>query len=1474
MGIETDLNVAPYYDDANNALSDNYHRILFRPAVPIQARELTQLQDILQNQIERFGDNIFVAGTIIKGCNFSFDSNYYYTKILDLRPVDSQPVNPAQYVGLLAHEPTTNLYAICVNYQNGFESQDPNLNTLYFKYVNSGVNNEQAFSSGQQLSFYTNTNPVYANSTNYFANGDVKIASVANAVGTGYAMSVSSGVIFQKGHFIQVANNTSTIVSKYTNAPDAVVVGFNIEENIVTELQDTNLLDHAAGYTNYTAPGAHRLQLVPTLNAYATNSVPTTNFFSLVEWDAGNITKSYQQTQFSDLGNELARRTYEESGNYFIKPFKLHMEPANATYNYAVTSAGLAYIEGHRVEQLNNIRTPVRKGTDTKRVYNQIISTNYNNSILVKEFEGNFPSNIGATISLRDTAGTKLSSDSFATSLTAPGTEIGTAKILAFTYESGTTGTPSATYRVYLADIRMNAGQNFRNVKAIYYGNSQPGVADVVLTYDAASNTNIAVLSEPSKASLIFKTAKSGLSGLNSTGVLPNYTYRTVANTTINASTGNSNLITLSGTYQYPYGQGRLSSVQEPDIIVIPTAFSSGANNANVTGTFTGTVVVSPSSNTVVANSSNATTFTSQYQVGDYMNVNGVVRRITNISNATSLSVDSNWGTSNTNGTHSKTYPVNVPINFADRNSYMTITDAGSQNLQLSLMNYANTTETLSANMTAVVYTNVVIPSDGDRNLQANTSVTVRLNLSNNAGGTSGPWCLGIPYGYRLRNVYKSSNTGTFTGNTSSGNTYLVVANTSGYSNGFAISGYGIPGGTTANVANSTAFVLSAAATATLNGGQYTYTYYSNSAIDDIGAAFYLKDGQNDALFDQSFLAKNISYKNIGLSSSDLLTVVFDAFKPQNTGKGYISVDSYNTLIGTSNGTIGFENIPSYTDSAGNYYELRDAIDFRPFVQNTAAYSTSLTASTVNPAYTSNLPASENYIVAPNKSFTYNADYYIGRIDKLMINSYGAYSVVEGAPAELPSAPADKNGSMTLATISIPPYPSLATTTLTSNTAKHYLVSLAQTNQNRVYTMKDISKLDQRLYNLEYYTSLNLLEQQTSALAITSSVTGANRFKNGIFVDNFSDTSNMDLNNQEFRASLSSSESALIPGTAPTKVSLRYTGGTNSALNGDLVTIADSANLVSVVSQPYASDPKNCTDNYYNYIGTVKLAKTYEDVPDVIASTTVQTFVQPSQTIGSLRITLQDQYQNTLFDGYTGTGNIPGGLFQIPRNGVQSVAAYLNSLFSTNLSTWKNFLAPSHASPFYMTQNGYFIAPETGSYTFTIAHDDYFSLSVGSGYWYVNDWDYNTPYTTTSINLVAGQSYNWKSTLYANENGQTASVISFVVNGNTYSSYPTAGQKAITAQMFARDNSPAVAGTPATQPIYNTQTVDLPTNLALANIPGLDITNLIQIPQVSSPTPVPAIQTPVITVSPIIDAPVITGGNRFQTGDRNTVQLD
>ena len=50
MPQSTNFNTPPYFEDYDP--EDNFHKVLFKPGVPLQARELTTVQSILQNQIE------------------------------------------------------------------------------------------------------------------------------------------------------------------------------------------------------------------------------------------------------------------------------------------------------------------------------------------------------------------------------------------------------------------------------------------------------------------------------------------------------------------------------------------------------------------------------------------------------------------------------------------------------------------------------------------------------------------------------------------------------------------------------------------------------------------------------------------------------------------------------------------------------------------------------------------------------------------------------------------------------------------------------------------------------------------------------------------------------------------------------------------------------------------------------------------------------------------------------------------------------------------------------------------------------------------------------------------------------------------------------------------------------------------------------------------------------------------------------
>ena len=94
MPLETQLNVSPYFDDFNE--DKEFYRILFRPSVAVQTRELNQLQSIMQNQIERFGNHVFKNGTIISGVNFEYIPVYPYIKINDTNS-DGQPVDLVSY---------------------------------------------------------------------------------------------------------------------------------------------------------------------------------------------------------------------------------------------------------------------------------------------------------------------------------------------------------------------------------------------------------------------------------------------------------------------------------------------------------------------------------------------------------------------------------------------------------------------------------------------------------------------------------------------------------------------------------------------------------------------------------------------------------------------------------------------------------------------------------------------------------------------------------------------------------------------------------------------------------------------------------------------------------------------------------------------------------------------------------------------------------------------------------------------------------------------------------------------------------------------------------------------------------------------------------------------------------------------------------------------------------------------------------
>jgi len=295
MSLKTNLNTAPYYDDFDP--DDNFHRVLFRPGYAIQARELTQLQSILQNQIELQGKHIFKEGAIVVPGEITFSNRYVAVRLKET--FGGETINPSQYYDaenpIIITGQTSGVKAEVVGFSAaGDQATEP---VIYVNYIGTGVNGDaDRKSTDNSLDFVTGESITadtdITHTTSYTSlQSSAEIFTPAGSgspISVGSVVSVSGGVFFVKGSFVET--ETQTLVLSYNNAFPTKSVGFNITEEIITPEADTTLLDNATGTNNYAAKGAHRLKINLTL---ATREVDDTNthenFVELLKLDNGII---------------------------------------------------------------------------------------------------------------------------------------------------------------------------------------------------------------------------------------------------------------------------------------------------------------------------------------------------------------------------------------------------------------------------------------------------------------------------------------------------------------------------------------------------------------------------------------------------------------------------------------------------------------------------------------------------------------------------------------------------------------------------------------------------------------------------------------------------------------------------------------------------------------------------------------------------------------------------------------------------------------------------------------------------------------------------------------------------------------------------------------------------------------------------------------------------------------------------------
>ena len=407
MPQNTNLNVSPYFDDFVD--SKNYHKVLFKPGFPVQARELTTLQSILQNQIEKFGQHFFKEGSMIIPGGTFYDDRYFAVKI-DPNFLNI-PVNV--YTKFLADNKieirgeTSGVEATVVNRITAQESID-GFDTLYVKYTKSGSNGtSKVFQDGENLITLSTIN--YLN-TSISTNSQFARTIVSGSTATGSSFSVNEGVYFIRGFFVKT-NASTVILDQYSNLP-SYRVGFLLkEETIGPSSVNSDLYDNAKGFSNEAAPGADRFRFSTTLHKKSLDDIEDLNFVELLRVESGIVREMVTKTEYNIFARELARRTYDESGDYYIRPFSVNVReslndrlgnrgiyfdtqktqngntPSDDIISLQVSS-GKAYVRGYEVDKFSTSSIDVFKPRETKLVENQSVPIRIGNSLTITNVVG------------------------------------------------------------------------------------------------------------------------------------------------------------------------------------------------------------------------------------------------------------------------------------------------------------------------------------------------------------------------------------------------------------------------------------------------------------------------------------------------------------------------------------------------------------------------------------------------------------------------------------------------------------------------------------------------------------------------------------------------------------------------------------------------------------------------------------------------------------------------------------------------------------------------------------------------------------------------------------------------------------------------------------------------------------------------------------------------------------------------------
>ena len=394
MPQSTNLNTTPYFEDFDP--NKKFHKVLFKPGVPLQARELTTLQSILQDQIEKMGSSIYKEGAMVVPGHISFDLLYKSVLIEDeyFGLPSSQLVE--FIVGKTITGQSSGVRAKVVNAITA-EQSEKGYTTLFIKYIGASNNNTSSTFEDDEILVANESFSI--GGTVISENTDFAKCITNNATFTGSASSITTGIYYTKGYFVTV--DPQEIILDQFGVTPSYKIGLQVLENIVSSTSDESLNDPSQGFSNFAAPGADRFKLEAKLVKKSLSDNSTTDFIELLRLDNGELIEiengSLNQLDGA-LEDSLARRTYDESGNYEVEPYTFAKDeclddgtnngvfaPGSTTEDgnnasselFEITiSPGKSYVLGYELSTLSTRYVDIKKARKFRSVEDYITNTN------------------------------------------------------------------------------------------------------------------------------------------------------------------------------------------------------------------------------------------------------------------------------------------------------------------------------------------------------------------------------------------------------------------------------------------------------------------------------------------------------------------------------------------------------------------------------------------------------------------------------------------------------------------------------------------------------------------------------------------------------------------------------------------------------------------------------------------------------------------------------------------------------------------------------------------------------------------------------------------------------------------------------------------------------------------------------------------------------------------------------------------